>query len=58
MTHFTTLPATKQQLATICQDAILWRKEEFVGGAGKPVLYLGERELFQAQRLELMQQKQ
>lgn len=43
MIHFTTLPAmqqpaTKQQLATICQDVFLWRKEQFGGGAAKPVL--------------------
>lgn len=55
--HFTTLPAmqqpgTKQQLATICQDVFLWRKEEFVGGSGKPALCLWKRELFQAQLLD------
>lgn len=57
MTHFTTLPAmqqpaTKQQLATICQDVLLWSKEQFVGGAGKSVCYLWKRELFQAQLLD------
>lgn len=54
MIHFTTWPAmlqpaTKQQLATICQDVFLWRMEQFVGGAGKPVLYLWKRDLFHAQ---------
>lgn len=57
MIHFTTLPAmqqpaTKQQLATICHDVFLWRREEFVGGAGTPLLCLWRRELFQAQLLD------
>lgn len=45
-------PATKQQLATICQDVFWQRKEEFVGGAEKPVLCLWKRELFQAHLLD------
>ena len=57
MIHFTTLPAmqqsaTKQQPAVICQDVSLQRKARFGEGAVKLLLYLWERDAFQAQLLD------
>lgn len=62
MIHFTTLPtmqqsATKQQPAAICQDVSLQRKARFSEEARKPLLYLWQRDAFQAQLLDITQQK-